>query len=76
MLFLRLMISHHEAAIPMAKAILERTDEPEVRQLATAIIGSQRAEIENMKAMVDKMVGDSAEVDPSNRPAARKRRGR
>jgi uncharacterized protein (DUF305 family) len=61
--FLRLMISHHEAAIPMAKAILERTDEPEVRQLATAIIGSQRAEIENMKAMVDKMVGDSAEVD-------------
>jgi hypothetical protein len=62
-LFLRLMISHHEAAIPMAKAILKRTDEPEVSQLATAIIESQRAEIENMKAMVDKMVGDSAEVD-------------
>jgi uncharacterized protein (DUF305 family) len=62
-LFLRLMISHHEAAIPMAKAILKRTDEPEVSQLATAIIASQRAEIENMKAMVDKMVGDSAEVD-------------
>jgi hypothetical protein len=57
------MISHHEAAIPMAKAILKRTDEPEVSQLATAIIESQRAEIENMKAMVDKMVGDSAEVD-------------
>jgi uncharacterized protein (DUF305 family) len=62
-LFLRLMISHHEAAIPMAKAILKRTDEPEVRELATAIIESQRAEIENMKAMVDEMVGDSAEVD-------------
>jgi uncharacterized protein (DUF305 family) len=62
-LFLRLMISHHQAAIPMAKAILKRTDEPEVSQLATAIIESQRAEIENMKAMVDKMVGDSAEVD-------------
>jgi uncharacterized protein (DUF305 family) len=62
-LFLRLMISHHQAAIPMAKAILKRTDEPEVRQLATSIIASQRAEIENMKAMVDKMGGDSAEVD-------------
>jgi len=62
-LFLRLMISHHEAAIPMAKAILKRTDEPEVSQLATSITESQRAEIENMKAMVDKMVGDSAEVD-------------
>jgi hypothetical protein len=62
-LFLRLMISHHEAAIPMAKAILKRTEEPEVSQLATAIIDSQRAEIENMKAMVDKMVGVSAEVE-------------
>src|SRR5919112_939911 len=60
---MRLMIAHHEAAIPMAKAILKRTDEPEVSQLATSIIESQRAEIENMKAMVDKMVGDSAEVD-------------
>jgi hypothetical protein len=57
------MISHHEAAIPMAKAILKRTDEPEVSQLASSIIASQRAEIEIMKAMVDKMVGDSAEVD-------------
>ena len=62
-LFLRLMISHHEAAIPMAQAILKRTDGPEVSQLATAIIESQRAEIENMKAMVEKSVGDSAEVD-------------
>jgi len=62
-LFLRLMIAHHEAAIPMAQAVLKRTDEPEVRQLATSIIASQRAEIENMKTMVDKMVGDSAEVD-------------
>jgi uncharacterized protein (DUF305 family) len=67
-LFLRLMISHHEAAIPMAQAVLKRTDEPEVSQLANSIIASQRAEIENMKAMVDKMVGDSAEVDlePAN----------
>src|SRR5215211_5124490 len=62
-LLLRLMISHHEAAIPMAKAILKRTDEPEISQRATAIIESQRAEIENMKAMVEKSVGDSAEVD-------------
>jgi len=62
-LFLRLMISHHEAAIPMAKAIRKPTDEPEVSQLAMSIIESQRAEIETMKAMVDKMVGDSADVD-------------
>jgi uncharacterized protein (DUF305 family) len=67
-LFLKLMIAHHEAAIPMAGAILKRTDEPEVRQLAQSIQKARRAEIENMKAMVDKMVGDSAEVDlePAN----------
>jgi uncharacterized protein (DUF305 family) len=67
-LFLRLMIAHHEAAIPMARAILERTDESEVRELARSIIASQRAEIENMKAMLDEMVGDSAQVplEPAN----------
>ena len=62
-LFLRLMIAHHEAAIPMAQAILERTDEPEVRELARAIEWAQRAEIGNMKAMLSQKVGDSAEAD-------------
>jgi len=66
-LFLRLMISHHEAAIPMAQAVLKRTDEPEVRQLANSIIEPQKAEIWNMKAMVEK-VGNSArvELEPAN----------
>jgi uncharacterized protein (DUF305 family) len=44
-LFLRLMIAHHEASIPMSQAILRRTDEPEVGQLARDIIRSQKAEI-------------------------------
>jgi uncharacterized protein (DUF305 family) len=57
-LFLRLMIAHHEAAIPMAGAILKRTDEPEVRQLAQSLQKAQRAEVENMKVMVKKKVGD------------------
>jgi hypothetical protein len=61
-LFLRLMFNHHEAAIPMAEAILKRTDETEVRQLAQSIQTSQRAEIENMKAMLEKEAGASAEV--------------
>jgi uncharacterized protein (DUF305 family) len=50
-LFLWLMIRHHRAAIPMAEAILERTDRPEVRQLAEAIAASQRQEIHTMEAM-------------------------
>jgi hypothetical protein len=52
----------------MVQAILTRTDEPEVRELAKAVENSQKAEIKNMKAMVEKTVGDSAEVDlePAN----------
>jgi uncharacterized protein (DUF305 family) len=67
-LFLRLMISHHEAAIPMAEAILKRSDRPEVRALAQSIETSQRAEIETMKAMLEERVGASAHVElgPAN----------
>jgi uncharacterized protein (DUF305 family) len=61
-MFMRLMILHHQAAIPMSEAILKRTDVPYIRQLAQSIIVSQRAEIENMKAMIEAKVGDSAEV--------------
>ncbi len=50
--FLRLMIPHHQAAVPMAEAVLEETDRPEVRQLASAIAASQKAEIEVMRDLL------------------------
>lgn len=50
--FLRLMIPHHQAAIPMAQAALESSDRPEVEQLAEAIVASQESEIENMQEML------------------------
>ena len=62
-LFLRLMIAHHQAAIPMAEAILERTDRPEVSQLAEAIKMSQKAEIQTMEGMLRNLLGDSARVE-------------
>ena len=62
-LFLRLMIAHHQAAIPMAEAILGRTDNPEVRQLAEAIEMSQRAEIQMMEGMLRDRVLSSAKVE-------------
>jgi len=67
-LFFRLMIAHHEAAIPMAEAILKRTDRPEVRQLAESIEASQRAEIQIMEGMLRNRVPDSAKVqlEPQN----------
>jgi uncharacterized protein (DUF305 family) len=51
-LFLRLMIEHHRAAIPMAEAVLEQSSHPAVEELAGAIDSSQRAEIETMQAML------------------------
>ena len=61
-LFFRLMIAHHQAALPMAEAILERTDRPEIRQLAASIEASQRAEIQLMEGMLRNRVPDSAKV--------------
>jgi uncharacterized protein (DUF305 family) len=52
-LFLRLMIPHHKAALPMARAVLERTDRPEVRRLATSIASSQKGEIRIMQGMLE-----------------------
>ncbi len=51
--FLRLMIPHHQAAVPMAEAALKETDRPEVRQLAGAIGASQKAEIEVMQDLLE-----------------------
>lgn len=48
--FLQGMIPHHEDAIAMADLIAERTDRPELNQLAQAIQTTQRAEIEQFNA--------------------------
>jgi len=52
-LFFRLMIPHHQAAVPMAEAVMERTDRPEVEDLAGAIAASQKGEIQVMKDMLE-----------------------
>jgi len=61
-LFLILMINHHQGALPMAQAILDRTDRPDVRQLAEGIKISQQLEIQMMRSMLASRVGDSAKV--------------
>ncbi len=60
-LFLKLMIPHHEAAVPMSEAALERTNNPTVENLANAIVASQQAEIEIMKEMLREMGGSVPE---------------
>jgi len=54
-IFLRLMIEHHRAALPMAEAVLERTDRPAVENLAGAIAASQTGEIRVMEDMLREM---------------------
>jgi uncharacterized protein (DUF305 family) len=47
--FVRSMVAHHEGAVDMAEIVLEHGKDPEVRDLATAIISAQQAEIEFMR---------------------------
>lgn len=48
--FLKEMIVHHEGAVEMAQAVLEKGKHPELKVMAEAIIKAQTAEIEQMKA--------------------------
>ena len=52
-LFLQLMIRHHEGGIVMARALLELTRRRELIQMATSIEDGQRVEIAHMRAMLD-----------------------
>jgi len=50
--FLQLMTPHHQAAVPMAEAVLGRSDRLEVERLAGAIASSQQAETELMQDLL------------------------
>lgn len=66
-LFLRLMIPHHQAAIPMAQAALKDSGQPPVERLADSIIVSQKSEIEAMQAMLkDKNLPPAKETPKMN----------
>ncbi len=51
-LFLQLMIKHHEGGISMAKAVIDLTDQKVVAGLAENIIESQQREITLMQSML------------------------
>ncbi len=48
--FVRGMIGHHQGAIEMAQILLEHGKDPELRQLAEAIIAAQEAEVAFLEA--------------------------
>ncbi len=46
--FIEMMIPHHEGAIQMAKDALDKSQRPEIQQMAQEIIAGQQQEIDNM----------------------------
>lgn len=60
-MFLELMIAHHQGAVEMADAVLERSSNDVVVDLADSIVSSQTAEIELMTDMLAERTGATAE---------------
>ena len=52
--FVRGMIPHHQAAVDMAKVVLEHGKDAEIRKLAEDVIAAQEAEIALMNAWLEK----------------------
>jgi uncharacterized protein (DUF305 family) len=46
--FIEAMIPHHEGALVMAHEALQKSDRPEIKQLAQSILSSQQQEIDQM----------------------------
>ena len=51
-LFMQLMIPHHQGGVIMAQGALERAEQPQVRLLAETIVNSQTAEIAYMQELL------------------------
>jgi uncharacterized protein (DUF305 family) len=56
-LFLQLMIRHHQGGIPMARYASEHASEPYVRTLASSIVAAQSSELIQMEQMLRNLGG-------------------
>ena len=65
-LFLRLMITHHKSAVPMAEAALNQTDDPSVETLASSIVAGQKGEIKLMKEMLEERGAAPPDEEPAS----------
>jgi uncharacterized protein (DUF305 family) len=61
--FLQAMVPHHESAVKMAEMARDLGEHPRVRQLARAIIRTQRAEIGRMRTIHERLFGGPLKAD-------------
>jgi len=61
--FIDEMVSHHHGAIRMARAVLDKTDDAEVRSLAEGIVRAQSNEIQAMNKWRKAWYGDESMED-------------
>ena len=69
-LFLQLMTTHHESAVDMAEAYLERGDQADVSAFARNVIAVQELEIETLTTMLEQRGGGTTPVIPGATPGA------
>lgn len=55
--FMELMIVHHQSAVDMSNAIIERSDNEVVLRVAEAIVRTQQAEIDRMNLFIEEYGG-------------------
>ena len=57
--FIDMMVPHHQGAVEMAKIAMDRSERPEIQEMANAIISSQEEEISMMKGWKQEWYGSS-----------------
>ena len=57
--FIDAMVPHHQGAVEMAEVALENAEHEEIKQLSRNIVSTQRAEIEELKAIKQEEFGTS-----------------
>lgn len=66
--FIDMMVPHHQSAIEMAGVALERSQRPEVRNLAEQIISAQEAEVAQLREWRTEWFGSDATPPMSEMP--------
>jgi uncharacterized protein (DUF305 family) len=66
--FIELMIEHHQSAIAAAEVALRESDVDELRNVATSIIASQQAEIDQLSGWLAEWYGATPDATPYQTP--------